>query len=127
MGTIRQEKFSRLIQKELGSIFIKEGKKLFGDAIISVTRIIASPDLGHVKIYLNFINVKDTNAFMERIRDRTGEIKWILGKKIKNEIRKMPDLAFYYDDTLDYMEKMDQIFEKINKDDQSINISDDKE
>ncbi|MEA3495304.1 MAG: 30S ribosome-binding factor RbfA [Bacteroidota bacterium] len=115
MSTRRQEKFARLIQRELGDLFLKEGKKIFGDAMISVTKVLVSPDLGYAKIYLNFINVKNTDEVIELVQNHAGEIRFNLGKRIRNQARKIPELSFFYDDTLDYVEKMDKLFKDINK------------
>jgi len=95
-------------------IFLNEGKKLFGQAMISVTRAIISPDMGHVKVYVNFLNVAEPVKMLEIIKEHMKELRVMLAHRVKNELRRIPELAFYYDDTLDYMEKMDEIFKKLN-------------
>jgi len=114
MTNRRHEKISRLIQKELSFLFLNEAKKLFGNAMISVTRVVISPDMGHVKVYVSFLNVADTEKMLEIIRLHIKELRLMLGQKLRNELRRIPELAFYYDDTLDYMEKMDEVFKKLN-------------
>ncbi|MBC8344211.1 MAG: 30S ribosome-binding factor RbfA [Bacteroidetes bacterium] len=123
----RQEKFARLIQKELGYIFLTDGKKYFGNAIISVTHIKASPDFGYVKAYLNFLNVGDPDQMIKLIEKHNRDIRKSLANQLKNSVRKVPELSFYYDDTLDYMEKMDEVFKKLHeKESSSAESSEDK-
>jgi len=114
MTNRRHDKIARLIQKEMSYIFLNEGKKLFGQAMISVTRAIISPDMGHVKVYVNFLNVAEPVKMLEIIKEHMKELRVMLAHRVKNELRRIPELAFYYDDTLDYMEKMDEIFKKLN-------------
>lgn len=121
MQSRRQEKFSRLIQKELGMYFINEGKKIFGNLIISVSHVIVSPDLGYAKIYMTFLNEKDHDKALETIKLHAGEVKRYFGLRIRNDVRKIPEISFYYDDTLDYIEKIDDLFKKLHdKEDQNI-------
>ncbi|NLJ07837.1 MAG: 30S ribosome-binding factor RbfA [Sphingobacteriales bacterium] len=115
MTNRRLDKFSRLMLKELGYIFLNEGKKLFGNAMIGVTRAIVSPDLGYVKVYINFLNVEDKEKMIETVRENTKELRMMLAHRIRNEVRRVPELAFFYDDSLDYAEKMDEIFKKLNQ------------
>lgn len=115
MTSRRHEKFSRLIQKELGYIFLNEGKKLFGNAIISVVRVMVSPDFGHVKVYINFLNVPDKKLMTESVRSYTRELRMMLAYRVRNEMRRIPELTFFYDESLDYAEKMDELFKKLNQ------------
>jgi ribosome-binding factor A len=113
MNTRRQERFSRLIQKELGYYFIRDGKKAIGDLMVSVTKVFVSPDLGYAKIYVNFLNSKDNAQSVELLKTHTREIRMGLSSRIRHEVRKIPEIAFFYDDTLDYMEKIDALLKKI--------------
>ncbi len=119
MTSRRQEKFARLIQKELGYIFLTEGKKHFGDVIISVTRVVVSPDLGYVKAYLNFLNVQDSQQMILLIEKHTKDLRRVLAAQLRNSARKVPELNFFYDDTLDYIEKMDDVFKKLREQESS--------
>lgn len=115
MVSRRQEKFSRLIQKELGYIFLTDGKKYFGNIIISVTRVVVSPDLSYVKAYLNFLNVQDHEQMILLVDKHNKDIRRSLAGLLKNSVRKIPELNFFYDDTLDYIEKMDEVFKKLHE------------
>jgi ribosome-binding factor A len=118
MSKIRQEKFARLIQKEMGYIFLTTGKRYFQNAMVSVTRVIASPDLGFAKIYVNFINSSEPDKMMKLILEHTRELRRELAQRIGKDVRKVPEIAFFYDDTLDYYEKMETVFKKIKKQDE---------
>jgi ribosome-binding factor A len=113
MNTRRQERFARLIQKELGNYFIRDGRRTVGDLMVSITKVIISPDLGYAKIYVNFLNSKDTNLSVELLKLHVKEIRMALSSRIRHEVRKIPEIAFFYDDTLDYIEKIDALLKKI--------------
>ena len=114
METKRQAKFSRLIQKDLSEIFLREGQSLIGVKFISVTQVRVSPDLGYVKAYLTFLNEKDPQKALKLVRLYSKEIRGILGSKIRNTVRKIPELEFFYDDTMDFVEHMDKLFEGLH-------------
>lgn len=123
MESIRQQKVNRVIQKELGDIFLKEGRALFGSLFISVTVVRVSPDLGVAKIYLSMMNTDDKNAALAKIKAETKSIRKWLGDRVKKQLRITPEIIFYVDDNVDYANHMEQVFSKIDipkKDDSSI-------
>ena len=113
METTRQQKYGKLIQKELGDIFLHDTKGLFGNAFITVTTVRMSPDLGIAKVYLSFMLVEDKKAMLDSIVVQTKAIRKILGNRISKQARIIPALMFYIDDTVDYANKMNEIFAKI--------------
>ena len=114
MDSKRQQKYARLIQKELGEIFQRDTKSYFEGAFISVTRVQVSPDMGIAKAYLSFLLTKDKQALLEKVKEHTKPIRKMLGDKIKDQARIIPELHFYLDDNVEYSSKMDDIFSKIN-------------
>lgn len=108
MDTIRQQKAARLIQKELAEIFLHEGKNFFGNSMITVTVVRISPDLSIARIYLSLFGVKDKEALLKTIKIYTSEIRKLLGMRIGKQVRIIPELNFYLDDSLDYAEKIDK-------------------
>lgn len=114
MDSKRQQKFSKLIQKELSEIFQRDAKGLFGGAFITVTDVKISPDLGLARAYLSFMMAKDKKELLENIRNNKSKIRNFLGTKIRNQVRIIPNLEFYVDDTADQAARMDEIFAKIN-------------
>jgi len=117
MKKIREEKFARYIQKELGYIFLHQVKIPNRVTYISVTKVVVSPDHGYVKIYLSFLNEKEPLKLIEEIKVYTREIRIALAQRIRNHVRKIPEIALFYDDTMDYVEKMEDIFKKLNHED----------
>lgn len=108
MDSIRQQKASRLIQKELAEIFLLEGKNWFGSAMITVTQVRISPDMSIAKVYLSLFAVKNKESLLQDIAIYHSEIRKKLGLRIGKQVRIIPELRFYLDDSLDYMEKIDK-------------------
>ncbi len=114
MDSKRQQKFSRLIQKELGDIFQRDMKGQFGNAFITVTRAEVSPDLGVAKVYLSFMLTPNKQFLLEDIKEQTKHIRLILGNRIRNQARIIPELIFLLDETADYAAKMDALISGLN-------------
>ena len=117
MESKRQQKFARVIQKDLGDIFQREGNNYLPNAMITVTKVRATPDLGIVRIFLSFFNVDDVNIALKTIREKSAEIRYTLGKRIKDQVRGVPQLEFFVDDTSEYVDRMDKLFSGIQKSD----------
>jgi len=113
METTRQQKYGKLILKELSDIFLHDTKGLFGNAFITVTTVRVSPDLGIAKVYLSFMLVEDKKAMLDMIVKQTKPIRKMLGNRISKQARIIPALMFFVDDTVDYANKMNEIFSKI--------------
>ena len=112
MDTTRQLKVARLIQKEVADIFLKEGKNYFGSAFITVTGVRISPDLSFAKIYLSLFGTKDKQALLKLIKEHHSEIRNYLGKRIRQQVRVIPELNFYLDDTMDYAARINELLNK---------------
>lgn len=109
MSSTRQNKISRLVQKELGDIFQKNMSGLFQGKMITVTSVKVSPDLSVAKVYLSLFPVKDKEEFITYITSVESQIRYELGKRVRHQLRKIPELAFFIDDSLDYIEKIGSI------------------
>ncbi len=112
MDSTRQLKVSRLIQKELGEIFQRETRILFGNALITVTQVRVSPDLGIAKVYVSLFNVPDTKLLLKLIQTHTKEVRMKLSERIKKQVRIIPNLVFFQDDSLDYAMRIDELLKK---------------
>jgi ribosome-binding factor A len=115
MDSTRQQKFARLIQKELAEIFQRDIKSYFAGSFITVTTVRVSPDLGVAKIFLSLMLAKDKNALLEKVNENRKAIRKMLGDKIRNQARIIPELIFYIDDNVEYAAKMEELFNKIPK------------
>lgn len=114
----RQRQVAGVIQEELNGIFRRLDLHMIDGGMVSISSVKVTPDLLEARIYLSIFNTKDDNAAMKKIEDRAWQVKKELGEKIKHQVRRMPVLHFYKDDTLDHVFKMEEIFKKI-KDEES--------
>lgn len=111
MESNRQQKVNRLIQKELSEIFLLETKKMRG-ILISVTNVRVTPDLGLAYAYLSIFPSDKGKELMENISGNIKSIRYELGKRVGKQLRIVPDLQFYLDDSLDYLENIDNLLKK---------------
>lgn len=114
METKRQQKFARLIQKELGDFFQADIKGLFGGAFITVTTVRVSPDFSIAKVYLSFLNSKDRQGMLLDIEEKNKTIRTSLSQRIGKQVRIIPNLHFYLDDTAEYASKIENLFSNID-------------
>ncbi|MEO5570084.1 MAG: 30S ribosome-binding factor RbfA [Bacteroidia bacterium] len=114
MDSTRQNKFARLIQKEVAELFQKEGSNFYGNSFVTVTKAKVTPDLAIARIYLSIFKDKDPNALIKHITGQRFHIRKKLGNKIKNQARIIPELEFYLDDSLDYAEKIHNIMKDLH-------------
>lgn len=110
----RQLKVGKLIQKDLGDIFQKDTKGMFGKAFITVTGVKMSPDLALAKVYLSFLMVDDPKIMIANINQRKGEVRKILGNKIGKQVRIVPDLVFYLDDSAAYASHIEKLLSDLD-------------
>ena len=113
MESKRQQKFNKLIQKELGEIFQREAKHLVGNAFITVSRVIISPDLSVARVYLSFLLDKDKKMF-DTIEERKSEIRKHLGNRIGKTVRIVPELALFRDESASYAQHMDKVIHSLD-------------
>lgn len=112
METKRQEKIARLIQKEMGMLFQNELSELGAGGMITVTKAKITSDLGLAKIYLSLLAVNDNQAVIDNINKNVVQIRYAFGKKIKSQLRIVPHLKFYEDDSMDYYENIDRLLKE---------------
>ena len=122
METTRQQKIARMLQKELGEIFLLYARELHG-TLITVTNVKVSPDLGIARTYLSVFPVDKTAEVLEKVKGDTKSIRFDLGKRVRFQLRIVPELFFHIDDSLDYLENID----KLLKSDPPSPLSEDQE
>jgi len=113
----RQKQVGKLVMEELSDIFQREGMNIVDGGMVSISKVTITPDLLEARVYLSFFQVKDTPALLHKIKERGWEWRKLLGNRIKNQLRRVPELAFFSDDTLDHVFKMDELFKQIKKQD----------
>jgi ribosome-binding factor A len=112
MESVRQSKVSKLLQKELAEIFRSHSKTMFDGAFITVTVVRISSDLGSAKAYVSIMANKDIDVIYQSILDQKIHIRKILGNLIGKQVRVIPELSFFIDDSYDYAEKINKLFDK---------------
>jgi len=113
----RQKQVAAVLQEELNDIFRRLGLNMMHGGMVSISSVKVTPDLLEARIYLSLFQVHDDKETMKAIEDRAWEIKKHLTEKVKHQLRRMPVLHFYKDDTLDHVFKMEEIFKKIHDED----------
>lgn len=111
MESTRLQKIERLLQKELGDIFQKQTQAMRG-VLVSVSVVRVSPDLSVAKAYLSIFPSAKSKELLEAIRSNTKAIRYDLGQRVGKQLRIIPDLSFFIDDSLDYIEHIDELLKK---------------
>ncbi len=109
MTTLRQNKVARLVQKELASFFQIESRNYFQGKMITVTQVRVSPDLSLAKVYLSIFPLDKNEDFMPTVNQHKKIIRNALSQKIRYQLRIMPELAFFHDDSIDYADRIDKL------------------
>src|SRR3954469_10399388 len=110
----RQKQVAAVIQQEMNDIFMRMGLNMIDGGMVSISSVKVTPDLLEARIYLSLFKVADPNAAMKKIQAQAWEVKKELTERIKHQLRRIPVLQFYLDDTLDYVFKMEDVFKQIN-------------
>lgn len=110
MESKRQQKVARQLQKDLSEIFQREVPHLFNGAFITVTSVRVSPDLSVARVYLSFLATKNKEMLIETIREHSRVLRQHLGDRVRHQLRIVPDVTYFIDDTAEYAEKMDKLF-----------------
>ena len=111
----RQKQVSAVLIQELNDIFQRLGLSMFQGGMVSISSVKITPDLHDARIYLSFYLIQDKEAALKHIEERAWEIKRELTARVRHQLRIMPVLAFFEDDTLDYVDKMENLFKEIKK------------
>lgn len=114
----RQKQVGKLIQQEMSDIFQREGLNVIDGGMLSISKVSVTPDLMEARIYMSLFQIKNPEELLRSIRERTGEWRNALGQRVKNQLRRVPEIQFFTDDTLDYVFKMEELFKKIKEDDE---------
>jgi len=118
MSGKRTDKLARQIQRDLGEIFNSLSSRLFENAFITIMEVRVSADLGIAKVYIGVMNYPKKQELLELIQFHNPLIRKTLSDKIRNQVRKIPNLQFYLDTTLDNAEHIEKLLEKIKQDEQ---------
>lgn len=111
MESKRQQKFGRQIQKDLSEIFQKDFREIFGKGMVTITDVKVSPDLSIARCYLSFLLVDKPQELVNELNEKQKAIRNVLAGKIRHQVRIIPYLSFFLDDTAEYAAKIDALFE----------------
>src|SRR5258705_3619464 len=111
----RQKQIAGLLNGEMNTIFQRLGLGMMDGGMVSISSVKVTPDLLEARFYISFFQVKDVKAAMQKIEDRHHEIKKELATKVPYQLRSIPVLKFFRDDTLDHVFKMEEVFKKIEE------------
>ena len=109
----RQKQIGGLIQEELTFIFQRLGLNMIDGGMVSISSVKITLDLLEARVYFSFFQVPDVKATMKKLEERTWEIKRELAARVKHQLRRIPELKFFHDDTLDHVFKMEELFKQI--------------
>jgi len=110
-NSIRQHRLESLILRSLSDIFLREKNKLSGEGLVSITEVRLSPDLSIVKVYLSILPTEKRDDIFDLINSKKKYIRKLLGNRIKN-VRKIPDLIFFIDDSYDNVQKIEKLLQE---------------
>lgn len=111
METTRQNKIARLIQKELSDIFLLQTKAMHG-VLVSVSVVRISPDMSYARVYLSVFPSEHSQEIVKNINDNMKSIRFELGNRVRHQLRIIPELKFFVDDSLDYAAHIDELLKK---------------
>ena len=111
----RQKQVAGVIHEEMSVILQKLGLAIVDGGLVSISTVKVTPDLLEARIYLSVFQAKDNEAVLKKVEEKAYEIKRELAAKIKNQLRRIPEIKYFLDDTLDQVFKMEELFKKIEE------------
>ncbi|HNL06829.1 MAG: 30S ribosome-binding factor RbfA [Chitinophagales bacterium] len=117
MESIKQQQVASLIQEALSDVFLRHGRDYYGNRFVTIANVRMTPDLLVARIYLSLYNATDKETVIDEINMAAPSIRHALGNKIRHKMRRIPALEFFLDDTLDEMQKVEDLFKKIHDSD----------
>ena len=110
----RQKQVAAVLQEEINDVFRKLNLNMLDGGMVSISDVKVTPDLLEARFYISMFKVADAQAAMKKIEDRSWEIKKHLADKLKHQLRRIPSIHFYLDDTLEHVFKLEELFKEIN-------------
>ncbi len=112
MENTRLQKIAKQIQKDVAEIFQKEGAALVRGSLVTVTAVRVSPDFGYAKIYVSIFPFERSQELMKELEQNNWFVRRALGQRIRNQLKSVPEIQFFLDDSLEYIEQIDQALKK---------------
>ena len=128
METKRQRQVAELVKRNFSMVLQEMGVYIYGSQpLVTVTEVKMSPDLGLAKIYLSIWNTDNKQAVMLELEEEYVRLRAALGNRLKRQVRRIPDIALYEDETIDEMYRVDSLFERLHREDQMGNPQEEEE
>ncbi len=121
----RQKQVAGLLMGELDDIFRRLGLSMYEGGLVSIASVKITPDLFQARVYLSLFKINDPDAFMKKLEDRAWEVKKELTARVRHQLRSMPELTYYKDDTLEHVDKIEGIFRQIEEERKQFGSSED--
>lgn len=112
MESTRQKKVARLVQKELADIFLRKNNEIAHGKLVSVTLVRVSPDLSLAKVFLSVFPSANREEVLNSVKEHSHKFRYELGQKVRNQLRIVPEIAFFIDDSYDYIDNIDKLLKK---------------
>lgn len=113
----RQKQVAGVINHELNDIFLRMGLNMQDGGMVSISSVKITPDLFEARVYLSFFQVKNADALLTKIQEKNKEIRKELGNRVRHQLRSIPEITFYIDDTLDYVFRIEELLKKVKEED----------
>lgn len=113
-GSTRQQKYSKLIQKELSEIFLRDKRGILDNAFVTIADVRMSPDLSVARVYISMLLAKEKEKILENITSHKGEIRKSLGNRIGKQVRIIPELIFYKDEVEENASRLDELIKNLH-------------
>lgn len=118
MESIRQQQVGELVRRNFGQVLQSEGSYIYEDAFVTITKVKMSSDLGLARIYCSIYNTENKQAVILKMEREYGRLRQALGHRLRKKVRRIPELEFFMDDTLDEMYRLNALFDRLHKDKQ---------
>lgn len=118
MESIRQRQIAELVKRNFGPVLQSEGSYIYGDAFVTVTNVKMSSDLGLARIYCSIYNTENKQAVILQMREEYTRLRQSLGQRLRKKMRRIPELEFFMDDTLDEMYRLNALFDRLHEEKQ---------
>lgn len=111
----RQKQVGQLVMEEMNDIFRREGMNMVRGGMVSISKVTVTPDLLEARIYLSLFKIDEPEKLILEIKERTPEWRNQLGRRVRHQLRRIPELFFFLDDTLDHVFKMEELLKSIRE------------
>jgi ribosome-binding factor A len=118
MESKRQRQIAEIVKRNFGVILNQEGTYIYGEAFVTVTKVVVSADQGQAKIYLSIFNTENKQAVILQMEEYQHRLKQALSHRIRKHVRRIPQISFYLDETLDEMWRLNNLFDKLQDENQ---------